>query len=75
MMLTWYFHRYEQLTLRANSLREELHTETNRMLSDVIKFKMHIQKSINEYEEFVTDELARELGGDELGDDGLELDG
>ncbi|SPQ23172.1 6753195a-991d-4608-8a16-08752e05f77e [Thermothielavioides terrestris] len=60
---------YEQLTLRANALREELHTETMRMLNDVIKFKMHIQKSLEEYESFVADELEKELGSDEMRDD------
>ena len=67
--------RYEQLTLRANALREELHTETMRMLNDVIKFKMHVQKSLEEYEHFVTDELEKELGSDEMRDDtqGIEM--
>ncbi len=57
--------RYEQLVLRASSLREELHTEIDRMLNDVIKFKIHIQKNLDDYEGFVTDELERELGTDE----------
>ncbi|KAL2165778.1 hypothetical protein VTG60DRAFT_3838 [Thermothelomyces hinnuleus] len=65
---------YEQLTLRANALREELHTETMRMLNDVIKFKMHIQKSLEEYETFVADELEKELGSDEMRDDTQSLD-
>ncbi|KAJ4386994.1 kinetochore-associated Ndc80 complex subunit ndc80 [Neurospora sp. IMI 360204] len=56
---------YEQLTLRANALREELHTETMRMLNDVIKFKMHVQRSLEEYETFVADELEQELGIDD----------
>jgi kinetochore protein NDC80 len=47
--------------LRANTLREELHTEIDRMLNDVIKFKIHVQKNLEEYENFVTDELEREL--------------
>lgn len=55
--------------MKANSLREELHTETMRMLNDVIKFKMHVQKSLEEYEGFVTEELEKELGSDELRDD------
>ncbi|ROW08477.1 hypothetical protein VMCG_03020 [Cytospora schulzeri] len=59
---------YEQLTIRANALREELHTEITRMLNDVIKFKMHVQKSLEDYEGFVTDELERELG-EELPED------
>jgi kinetochore protein NDC80 len=66
--------RYEQLTLRANALREELHTETMRMLNDVIKFKMHVQKSLEEYESFVADELEKELGSDEMRDDTQALD-
>ncbi|CAK7201106.1 kinetochore-associated Ndc80 complex subunit ndc80 [Sporothrix eucalyptigena] len=56
---------YEQLTLRASALREELHTEIMRMLNDVIKFKMHVQKNLEEYEEFVTEELVKELGDGE----------
>ena len=57
--------RYEQLTLRANSLREELHTEIEKMLNDTIKFKVHIQKNLEDYESFVVDEVENELGGGE----------
>lgn len=71
-MLT--INRYEQLTLRANALREELHTETMRMLNDVIKFKMHVQKNLEEYESFVADELEKELGSDEMRDDTQAID-
>ncbi|KAL8721977.1 MAG: hypothetical protein Q9225_001452 [Loekoesia sp. 1 TL-2023] len=60
---------YEQLTLRANALREELHTEIERMLNDIIKFKVHIQKSLEDYEGFVVEEVEQELGGE---DDGAE---
>lgn len=66
--------RYEQLTLKANTLRDELHTETNRMLNDVVKFKLHIQKSLEEYETFVRDELENELPGDEMRDDTHAMD-
>ena len=62
-------HRYEQLVLRANVLREELHTEIDRMLNDVIKFKLHMQKNLDDYEGFVADELEKELGSDEAKDD------
>ncbi|KAK4111299.1 hypothetical protein N656DRAFT_780547 [Canariomyces notabilis] len=65
---------YEQLTLKANALREELHTETMRMLNDVIKFKMHIQKNLEDYESFVADELEKELGSDEMRDDTQAMD-
>jgi kinetochore protein NDC80 len=57
--------RYEQLTLRANVLREELHTEIERMLNDIIKFKVHIQKSLEDYESFVVEEVEQELGVEE----------
>ncbi|KAF5867718.1 putative hec ndc80p family protein [Botrytis fragariae] len=61
---------YEQLTLRANTLREELHTEIEKMLNDIIKFKVHIQKNLEDYEGFVGDEVEHELGGDdEIRDD------
>ncbi|KAI0477670.1 HEC/Ndc80p family protein [Xylariaceae sp. FL0804] len=61
--------QYEQLTLRANALREELHTEIERMLNDVIKFKVHIQKNLEDYESFTNDELAREIDSSEVRDD------
>ncbi|CAI6081492.1 unnamed protein product [Clonostachys chloroleuca] len=63
---------YEQLVLRANSLREELHTEIDRMLNDVIKFKIHVQKNLDDYEGFVADELERELGTDDMRDDDIQ---
>ncbi|KAL8726703.1 MAG: hypothetical protein Q9166_006571 [cf. Caloplaca sp. 2 TL-2023] len=59
--------KYEQLTLRANALREELHTEIEKMLNDIIKFKVHVQKSLEDYEGFVVEEVEAELGGDEAG--------
>ncbi|KAF2236752.1 hypothetical protein EV356DRAFT_522147 [Viridothelium virens] len=51
---------YEQLTLKAASVREELHTEIERMLNDIIKFKVHVQKSLEDYETFVSEEVERE---------------
>ena len=61
-----HLHRFEQLTLQANAIREELHTEIERMLNDIIKFKVHVQKSLEDYEGFVVEEVEVELGG---GDD------
>ncbi|KAJ5093990.1 hypothetical protein N7456_009851 [Penicillium angulare] len=55
---------YEQLTLRANALREELHTKVETMLNDVIRFKVHVQKGLEDYESFVVDEVEQELGGE-----------
>ncbi|KAI9693578.1 MAG: kinetochore-associated Ndc80 complex subunit ndc80 [Bogoriella megaspora] len=51
---------YEQLTLKAASLREELHTEIERALNDIVKFKLHVQKSLEDYETFVSEEVERE---------------
>ena len=56
---------YEQLTLRANSLREELHTDIEKMLNDVVKFKLNIQKNLEDYEGFVVDEVEKELEKDD----------
>ncbi|WEW55050.1 kinetochore-associated Ndc80 complex subunit ndc80 [Emydomyces testavorans] len=67
---------YEQLVLRANALREELHTGVESMLNDIIRFKVHIQKSLEDYENFVVDEVEQELGGENIGDglDDMEVD-
>lgn len=58
------FDRLEQLTLRASALREELHTGIERMLNNIIAFKVHIQKSLEDYENFVMEEVEQELGAD-----------
>lgn len=52
--------RYEQLTLRAAALREELHTEVEKILNDVIKFKIHVQTGLEGYEQFVDEEVSGE---------------
>jgi len=39
------------------------------MLSDIIKFKVHVQKNLEDYETFVADEVEHELEGDEVRDD------
>ncbi|KAI9670820.1 MAG: kinetochore-associated Ndc80 complex subunit ndc80 [Trizodia sp. TS-e1964] len=48
---------YEQLQLRANAVREELHTEIERILNDVVKFKLHIQVGLGDYDAFAAKEL------------------
>ncbi len=45
-----------------------------RMLNDVIKFKMHVQKNLEDYETFVAEELEQELGSDELKDETQAVD-
>jgi kinetochore protein NDC80 len=44
------------------------------MLNDVIKFKMHVQKNLEEYESFVADELEQELGSGEADEGTRQLD-
>ncbi|KAF2133155.1 hypothetical protein P153DRAFT_331605 [Dothidotthia symphoricarpi CBS 119687] len=67
---------YEQLQLRANSLREELHTEIERMLDDIVRFKLHVQRSLEEYEQFIADEVERSCEEqDELADGDEEEEG
>jgi len=38
------------------------------MLNDIIKFKVHIQKSLEDYEQFVAEEVERSCEEQELGD-------
>ncbi|KAK5690961.1 kinetochore-associated Ndc80 complex subunit ndc80 [Elasticomyces elasticus] len=52
---------YEQLQVSAGKLREDMHTELERMLNEVIKFKIHIQGSLERQEEFVAGEVEREV--------------
>ena len=33
-------------------------------MNDVIRFKVHVQKGLEDYENFVVDEVEQELGGD-----------
>lgn len=35
------------------------------MLNDIIKFKIHVQKSLEDYEGFVVREVEQELEGDD----------
>ena len=36
------------------------------MLNDIIKFKVHVQKSLEDYEGFVVEEVEAELGEEEV---------
>ena len=62
---------YEQLQIRATSLREELHTEVERILNDVIKFKVHIQKNLEEYDLFVEEEVYKECEEGDVNDESM----
>lgn len=44
------------------------------MLNDIIKFKVHVQKSLEDYEGFVVEEVEQELGGEDDGAEGY-MDG
>lgn len=39
------------------------------MLDDIVRFKLHVQKSLEEYEQFIADEVERSVQEeDQLGD-------
>ncbi|KAK5132191.1 hypothetical protein LTR08_009314 [Meristemomyces frigidus] len=67
---------FDQLKDRSATLREELHTELERMLNEIIRFKIHVQGSLEGYEEFVAQEVEREFeeaapaGGEGVGGGG-----
>lgn len=54
-----------------------MHTEVERILNDVIKFKIHIQQKLEEYEAFVDEEVSKEfeaLNGEEVLQDAIPMD-
>ncbi|KAG0635503.1 HEC/Ndc80p family-domain-containing protein [Tuber brumale] len=48
----------DQLEHACHALREKFHGEVDKMLHEVIKFKVHIQESLENYENLVEEELA-----------------
>ena len=52
---------YERLVQRVGEVREELHTKIANMLDEVIKFKVHIQKGLGDFEEWVVAEQEEEM--------------
>ena len=50
------YNRYDQLQHAADNLRQDLHGEIARSLDDVIKFKMHVQGGLAEFEKILEDE-------------------
>jgi len=66
---------WESMREEASRVREELHSGIERCLEDVIRFKVHVQKGLEEFEGWVTEEVEVELLGDEFGDMGLDEDG
>ena len=48
---------YDRFSHAAAAVREQLHSNTKRIVEDVIDFKVHVQKNLSEYEERVEGEL------------------
>jgi kinetochore protein NDC80 len=63
---------WESMRDEAARVREELHSGVERCLEDVIRFKVHIQKGLEEFEGWVGEEVEVELLGEEM--DGMDLD-
>ncbi|RMZ87802.1 hypothetical protein DV736_g4969, partial [Chaetothyriales sp. CBS 134916] len=55
---------YETMKEEAGRVKEELHGCVERMLEDVIRFKVHIQKGLEETENYVTEEVEQELANE-----------
>ena len=62
---------YEGLREEAGRVREQLHGQVERALEEVIKFKVHVQRGLEEFEGWVGDEVEAELVGDV---DGMKVD-
>lgn len=65
---------WEGMREEAGRVREQLHGSVERALEDVIRFKVHVQKGLEEFEGWVMDEVEAELVGDANGDDGEDGD-
>lgn len=59
---------WEGMQEQAGVVREELHGGVERMLEEVVRFKLHVQRSLEEWEKSVTEEVERELEGGEEGE-------
>ena len=61
---------WEKMQDEAGQIREQLHADVEKMLEDVIGFKVHVQKGLEEYERVVGDEAETELRDGQEGLDG-----
>lgn len=62
---------WEAMREEAARVREDLHSGIEKMLEEVIRFKVHIQKGLEEFEGWVGEEVEGELlGGEEEEDAG-----
>lgn len=57
---------WEAMREEASRVREELHGGIERCLEDVIRFKVHVQKGLEEFEGWVGEEVEVELLGDDV---------
>ena len=66
---------WEGMREEAGRVREQLHAGVERALEEVIRFKVHVQKGLEEFEGWVGDEVEAELVGDagvSGGEDGMD---
>ena len=56
--------RWEGMQEEAGNVREELHGGVERMLEEVVRFKLHVQRALEEWEGGVMGEVERELEGE-----------
>ena len=57
---------WDQLQHAADALRQELHGEVERALNDIIRFKVHIQEGLEEFEKRLEEEVRGTTGGLDL---------
>ena len=57
------------MTLKSTALREALHSELERILGEIVNFKLHIHGSLEAYEEFVAQEVEAECEEQEAAED------
>ena len=55
---------WESMQEEAGKIREELHSGIERILEEVVSFKVHVQKGLEEFEGWVTEEVEGELEGE-----------
>ncbi len=55
---------WEGMQEEAGRIREELHSGIERILEEVVNFKVHVQKGLEEFEGWVTEEVEGELEGE-----------
>ena len=63
---------WEQMQDEAGQIREQLHADVEKMLEEVVNFKVHVQKGLEEFENTVGMEVEEELAeGEAMEEDGV----